>query len=264
MSQAPGLSLADRFRGIKDPRMGRRVDHFLIDIMTIAIGGVICGAASWVAIEQFGQAKEPWVRTFLRLPNGSPSHDTFGRVFALLDPVQFEQSFSQWIETLPALTAGEGVAIEGKRLGHSYDSRLGKAAIHRVRAWASANRLVLAQLKTQAKSNEITAIPEVLKGLVIKGGIVTTHVMGCQTQIAQVTLEGEGDYVLALKGNQGTLPDNVQDLFADAAEINDREVAHDFEQTIDKDHGRLEIRRYWTISEPEFIAWLDPPGKWPG
>jgi len=264
MTQPTGVSIAEHFRGVKDPRTRRRVEHFLIEIITIAICAVICGADSWVEIEEFGRAKEAWFRQFLILPNGIPSHDTFGRVFAWLNPHEFRSGFLSWIQAISELTGGQVVAIDGKRLRRSHDARLGRAAIHMVSAWAAANRLVLGQLKTDEKSNEITAIPELLKLLVIEGCIVTIDAMGCQTEIAQLIIEGQGDYVLALKGNQGTLHDDVQDLFAYAQEINFREAAHDFHQTIDKDHGRLEIRRHWTISEPEFITFLDPNAKWTG
>lgn len=264
MTQSAGLSIAEHFREVKDPRTGCQVEHFLIEIITIAVCAVICGADGWVEVEEFGKAKEQWFRTFLILPNGIPSHDTFGRLFALMDPHQFQSGFISWIETISELTKGQVVAIDGKRLRRSHDGRLGKAAIHMVSAWASANRLVLGQLKTDEKSNEITAIPELLKLLALKGCIVTIDAMGCQTEIAQLIIEGEGDYVLALKGNQGTLHDDVQDLFAYAQEINFQNVAHDFAQTIEKDHGRLEIRRHWTISDPEFMAFVDPTGKWAG
>ena len=264
MTPSPGPSIAEHFREVKDPRTGRRVDHFLIEIITIAVCAVICGADGWVEVQEFGQAKEQWFRTFLILPKGIPSHDTFGRVFALVDPHQFQSGFISWIEAISELTKGEVVAIDGKRLRRSHDGRLGKAAIHMVSAWASVNRLVLGQFKTDEKSNEITAIPELLKLLALKGCIVTIDAMGCQTEIAQLIIEGEGDYVLALKGNQGTLHDDVQDLFDYAQEINFQNVAHDFAQTIEKDHGRLEIRRHWTISEPEFMAFVDPKGKWAG
>ena len=264
MTQATEPSLSEHFKEVQDPRTGRRVQHRLIDIITIAICAVICGADSWVEVAEFGQAKEPWLRKFLLLANGIPSHDTFGRVFALIDPQQFQSGFLAWIEAISELTAGQVVAIDGKRLRRSHDKRLGKAAIHMVSAWASANRLVLAQLKTDEKSNEITAIPELLQLLVINGCIVTIDAMGCQTEIAKVIIEGEGDYVLALKGNQGTLHDDVHQLFAYAQQIKFREVAYDYQQTIDKGHGRLEIRRHWTIFEPEFMTFVDPKGKWAG
>lgn len=263
MTDILGGSIAEHFGRIKDPRQ-HQVDHLLLDIITIALCGVICGADSWVEVEEFGQAKESWLQEFLILPNGIPSHDTFGRVFGLIDPHEFQSSFVSWIEAISQITAGQIIAIDGKRLRRSHDGRLGKAAIHMVSAWASANRLVLGQVKTDEKSNEITAIPQLLKLLVLKGCIVTIDAMGCQTNIAQLIIEAEGDYVLALKGNQGTLHNDVQDLLAYAQEINFRDVTHDFHQTVEKNHGRLEIRRHWTISDPEFIAFVDPKGKWAG
>jgi predicted transposase YbfD/YdcC len=262
MNPIPRTVIAEHFGQVKDPRQ-HQVDHLLIDIITIAVCGVICGADSWVEIEEFGKAKEAWFRSFLRLPHGIPSHDTFGRVFSLINPHEFQRGFVSWVRAISHLSKGEIVAIDGKRLRHSYDERLGKAAIHMVSAWASQNRLVLGQLKTEEKSNEITAIPELLKLLVLKDCIVTIDAMGCQTEIAQVIVEAEADYVLALKGNQGTLHEEVKDLFAYAQEIHFEDVAHDFQQTFDKNHGRLEIRRYWTISEPEFLCFVDPTGKWP-
>jgi predicted transposase YbfD/YdcC len=236
----------------------------LQDIIIIAICAVICGADDWVEVAEFGRSKEQWFRTFLRLPNGIPSHDTFGRVFGLIDPNEFQQSFVSWISTVSQLTAGEVIAIDGKRLRRSHNGRLGKAAIHMVSAWASANRLVLGQVKTDEKSNEITAIPELLKLLVIKGCIITTDAMGTQTEIAGLIVANEADYVLALKGNQGTLHQEVQDLFNYAFETNFQQVAHDQHHTVEKNHGRLEVRRHWTISEPEFIAFLNPKDKWAG
>ncbi len=264
MTQKPDLTITEHFASLKDPRTRRIPDHYLIDIITIAICAVICGADSWVAVEEFGRAKEEWFRTFLKLPHSIPSHDTFGRVFALLDPMQFRNSFISWVQAISDLTEGQVVAIDGKRLRRSHDGTLGKAAIHMVSAWASANHLVLGQLKTDEKSNEITAIPELLKALVLKGCIVTIDAMGCQTEIAKLIVDKEADYVLALKGNQGTLHNDVQDLFIYAQEPSFRDIAHDFEQTIDNGHGRIEIRRHWTISEPEFIAHLDPDHKWAG
>lgn len=262
MAQEPAITIVEHFDDVEDPRNGRRQDHLLLDIITIAICGVICGADGWVAVEAFGKAKEQWLRTFLKLPNGIPSHDTFGRVFAQLNPEQFQNGFLSWVQAITQLTEGQVVAIDGKKLRRSHDGTLGKAAIHMVSAWASANRLVLGQLKVDDKSNEITAIPALLKLLEIKGCIVTIDAMGCQTEIAELITEREADYVLALKGNQGTLHRDVQDLFAYAQEIDFQDVAHDFHQTVNKGHGRIEIRRHWTISEPEFISYLDPNGKW--
>lgn len=262
MTQTPGSSIAEHFGSLKDPRTGRMVDHYLIEIVTIAICAVICGADDWVAVETFGRARESWLRGFLRLPHGIPSHDTFRRVFAALDPEAFQQCFVNWMQVISQLTAGEIVALDGKRLRRSHDGRLGKAAIHMVSAWASSNRLVLGQLKTDEKSNEITAIPELLRVLALKGCIVTIDAMGCQTAIAKLIVEQEADYVLALKGNQGALHDDVRDLFAFAHETDFADIDHDFHETVEKGHGRIEIRRHWTIFEPEFIDYLDPKRKW--
>lgn len=262
--EKPAITINEHFADLEDPRIDRTKFHQLFDIVIIAICAVICGADTWVAIEEFGNAKLDWFRTFLELPNGIPSHDTFGRVFALLDPEQFQRGFLSWVEAISHITDGEIVALDGKTLRRSHDSTLGKAAIHMVSAWASANRLVLGQLKVDEKSNEITAIPELLRLLTLKGCIVTIDAMGCQTEIAQVIVNEEADYVLALKGNQGTLHRDVQDLFACAQETNFKDMAHDFHQTMEKDHGRIEIRRHWTMSEPEFIDYLDPDGVWAG
>ena len=260
----PSVAISDHFADLEDPRIDRTKLHQLLDIIIIAICAVICGADTWVDVEEFGNAKIDWFRTFLELTNGIPSHDTFGRVFALLDPDQFRCGFVSWVQGISQITDGEIVALDGKRLRRSHDSALGKAAIHMVSAWASANRLVLGQLKVDEKSNEITAIPELLRLLTLKGCIVTIDAMGCQTEIAQTIIDEGADYVLALKGNQGTLHRDVQDLFAYAQENNFQDMAHDFHETTEKGHGRIEIRSHWTISEPEFVAYLNPDGAWAG
>ena len=263
MSTKAQISIAEHFRQVKDPRR-HHVEHLLVEIIIIAICAVICGADSWVEIAEFGKAKQAWLQTFLLLPNGIPSHDTFGRVFGQIDPRSFQESFINWVNAVNRATAGQIIAIDGKRLRRSHDGRLGKQAIHMVSAWANEARLVLGQVKTDEKSNEITAIPQLLELLALRGCIVTIDAMGCQTEIAQKIVAAGGDYVLALKGNQGTLHDEVKDLFAYAREIEFKDVKHDFTQTIDKGHGRIEVRRYWTISDPEFITFLNSKGKWAG
>src|SRR5919108_5022598 len=205
----PVMSIAEHFGRLTDPRMEERVEHRLLDIIVIAICGVICGADSWVEIEEFGKAKQDWLKGFVDLPNSIPSHDTFGRVFGYLSAFQFQACFMSWIEAVFRATDGQGVAIDGKRLRGSYDRSSDQAAIHRVSAWACANRLVLGQVKTQEKSNEISAIPELLKLLELKGCIVTIDAMGCQKGIAAQIIDQGGDYVLALKGNQGQLHEDV-------------------------------------------------------
>ena len=256
------VSISEHFSDIEDSRVDRTKQHLLLDIIVIAICAVICGADGWVAVEEFGKAKEKWLGTFLELANGIPSHDTFGRVFARLDPEAFQRSFINWVQAISDITQGEVVAIDGKRLRRSHDRGLGKAAIHMVSAWAAANHLILGQLKVDDKSNEITAIPALLKLLEIKGCIVTIDAIGCQTNIAQTIIDQGADYVLRLKGNQGTLHKDVQDLFAYAQEINFQDVAYDFHKTVNGGHGRIEIRQHWTISEPEFISYLNLKGKW--
>ena len=262
--EKPTVSISDHFADLEDPRIDRTKLHKLFDIITVAICAVICGADSWVEIEEFGNAKIDWFRTFLELANGIPSHDTFGRVFALLDPDQFRSGFVSWIQAISRITEGEIVAFDGKTLRRSHDNSLGKAAIHMVSAWASSNRLVLGQLKVDEKSNEITAIPALLRLLALKGCIVTIDAMGCQTEITQTIIDQGGDYVLALKGNQGSLHREGQDLIAYAQQTNFQDIAHDFHATVEKGHGRIEARRHWIISEPEFIAYLNPDGAWAG
>src|SRR6516164_4191322 len=200
------------FAQVEDPRIERTKLHRLRDIIIIAICGVICGANGWVGIEEFGKAKEAWLTELLKLPNGIPSHDTFGRVFAHIDPQQFEVSFHQWVQGISGTIEGV-IAIDGKTSRRTHDHAAGKKALHLVSAWAVENRLVLAQLATEEKSNEITAIPLLLEKLTLSGCIVTIDAMGTQIKIAQQIIEQEGDYALALKENQGTLYDEVQATF---------------------------------------------------
>jgi predicted transposase YbfD/YdcC len=262
LSQHPVSSLTAHYSSLEDPRIDRTKLHELRDILVIAICGVICGADGWVSIEQFGNAKLDWLRTILELPNGIPSHDTFGRVFARLDPEQFQHCFMSWVQAISEVTEGEVLAVDGKTLRRSKDGTLGKDAIHMVSAWASANRLTLTQKKVDDKSNEITAIPALLELLELKGCIVTTDALGCQTEIASTVIEGEGDYVLPVKNNQKTLRQDIESLFDYAHEEDFEDVEHDFHRTVDGGHGRIEIRRTWTISDPEFIDWLDPNNRW--
>lgn len=264
MSDPREYTIAHHFAKLRDPRKFHSPPHPLLDIITIAICAVICGADDWVAIENFGKAKEDWFGKFLRLPNGIPSHDTFGDVFASLDPTQFQSCFLSWVSTISQVIVGEVVAIDGKTLRRSHDKGAGKAAIHMVSAWASQNRLVLGQLKVDDKTNEITAIPELLRLLALKGCIVTIDAMGCQTEIAGQIIEQEGDYLLALKANHGRLYQEVERLFNDAFNDPAKVIPYQTDQTFNKGHGRLEIRRCWTISQPKYIAYLDPHGRWPG
>jgi predicted transposase YbfD/YdcC len=256
-------SLPEHFSRVADPRVDRTKQHLLIDILVMAICAVICGADDWVAVAAFGRAKQEWFKTFLRLPNGIPSHDTFGRVFARLDPQQFQQAFMAWIQAVSDLTHSQVVAIDGKKLRRSHDQRLGKQAIVMVSAWATANRLVLGQVKTDDKSNEITAIPELLRVLALEGCIVTVDALGCQTEIATAIVAQGGDYLLAVKENQKLLYQDLRDLFHEAQAAEFRETVFDFARTVSKGHGRLEIRRCWTIADPDFLDYIRDGRLWP-
>ncbi len=248
---------------VEDPRMERTKLHRLRDIIILAICGVICGAEGWAEIEEFGKAKEAFFTDLLDLPNGIPSHDTFGRVFALIDPKQFEASFVEWVAGISKTVKGV-VAIDGKTLRRSHDRTAGKKALHVVSAWAVENRLVLAQIATEEKSNEITAIPLLLQQLALKGCIVTIDAMGTQTKIADQIIEQESGYALALKDNHGNLYDEVKATFALAEKEGFANQSWESERQVEKGHGRLEIREYWTLSDPEILAYLDPEGRWKG
>jgi predicted transposase YbfD/YdcC len=248
-------TIARHFGKIDDPRIDRTKLHLLSDILTIAICAVICDADGWVDVENYGVSKHAWLTSFLALPNGIPSHDTFGRVFARIDPTQFQHCFMRWMREIYRVTHGEVVPIDGKTLRHSFDTELDLAPIHMVSAWATRNRLVLGQLKVADKSNEITAIPALLKTLDIAGCIVTMDAMGCQKAIARQIIEQHGDYVLALKANQET-------LYTDVHALLDHLIAHtapelDYHETYDENHGRIERRRYWTTSMLDTVRTRD-------
>ena len=210
--------VVEHFAGLVDPRAERAKRHELLDSIVITICGVICGADNWVEIEEFGNARLEWLSRFLRLPHGIPSHDTFGRVFGRLDPDQFGACFMNWVQSVAELTQGEVVAIDGKTLRRCHDRGQGRAPLHLVSAWAAQNHLVLGQTRTQAHSNEITAIPQLLALLELRGCIITIDAMGCQTEIAQQIVDGAADYLVAVKSNQRELYENIQDLFQMAAQ----------------------------------------------
>jgi predicted transposase YbfD/YdcC len=253
----------DHFADLEDPRADNAWHNFL-DILVITILAVICGADSWVEVEVYGKAKAEWLRGFLALPHGIPTHHTFNRVFRRLDPDQFEAGFFRWIQTIQEVTEGQVIAIDGKTLRRSHDRRLGKTALHLVSAWATANQLLLGQQKVADKSNEITAIPELLRILTLEGCIVTIDAMGCQREFAKQIIDGGADYVLALKENQGRLYEDVSGFFAYAEEKEFRRILSDHNKTVNKGHGRIEIRRCWAISDPDFIETIREKDEWAG
>ena len=206
MAESHHVSILDHFADLDDPRVERTRRHKLVDIIAIAICATICGADSWVHVDLFGRSKLEWFQTFLELPNGVPSHDTFGDVFARLDPEQFQSCFMAWTQAIAELLPGEVVAIDGKTARRSYDRAGSKRAMHLVSAWATRNTLTLGQVRTEEKSNEITAIPQLLNLLDLQGCIVTIDAMGCQREIAQQIVDGGADYLLAVKENQGQPP----------------------------------------------------------
>jgi predicted transposase YbfD/YdcC len=250
----PSSSLLTHFAGLTDPRMDYLIEHELLDIVAITICAVICGAETWGDIEAYGQSKAEWLRTFLALPNGIPSHDTISRLFIHLDPVQLQNCFLSWIQTIAQLHPGEVVAIDGKAVRRSYDKGKNKGAIHMVSAWASENRLVLGQVKVDEKSNEITAIPQLLNVLDLSGCVVTIDAMGAQKEIAKLIIDQGADYILSLKGNQGNLHEDVKELFDWASKTDFKDIPHEAYQTLNKGHGRIEVRRHWLLASVEHLV----------
>jgi len=264
MRKKPLEAIEEHFSKVTDPRLDRTKDHKLIDIIGIAICGVICGAEGWTDIENFGNSKFAWLKTFLELPNGIPSHDTFGRVFSKIDAEQFQLAFYEWVWAVNDIVQGQIINIDGKRLGGSEDKMLGKRAIYMVSAWAEENELVLGQRKVDEKSNEITAIPELLKILALTGCIVTIDAMGTQTHIAQTIVEAQADYVLSVKENQGHLFEDISVLFAVDQAQDFKYASLEHHQTVNKGHGRIEIRECWSTSNPAYLNLIRDKEKWAG
>jgi predicted transposase YbfD/YdcC len=263
-------SLVAHFAQVSDPRINRQKDHDLIDILVIAVCTLLCAGETFNDMEDFGKAKQDWFKTFLGLRNGIPSHDTFNRVFAALDPKEFLDCFLRWTQSLRQAVTQEIVALDGKALRRALNKD--QSVKYVVSAWAESNGLVLGQLKVADKSNEITAVPELLRVLELSGCIVTIDAMGCQKKIAKEIIEADADYVLALKGNQETVHEEVKS-FLDAA-LAERQTAQPVGaklslaaatlaslETVEKDHGRLEIRRYY---QSERLDWFADRPKWEG
>lgn len=259
-------SLAAYFRDLPDPRIDRTKSHKLIDVLVIGVCTLLCGGETFNDMEDFGKAKRDWLKTFLELPHGIPSHDTFNRVFAALDPKRFLDCFLRWTQSLRTAVSGEIVALDGKALRRALNQ--GQAMPYVVSAWAVSNGLALGQLKVAEKSNEITAVPELLRALELRGCIVTLDAMGCQKKIAKQIIDSGADYVLALKGNHETVHDEVKSYLDEAilAQAADRTARGGLPElvsaeTVEKDHGRFEIRRYW---QSENIGWFADLEKWKG
>ena len=261
------LTILDHFDDLPDPRVDRTKKHLLLDILFISLCALLCGAQSFVEIADFGRARIAWFEQYIELPEGIPTHDTFGRVFARLDPEAFSRCFLCWVQTIQSSkTDGRIIAIDGKRVRHSFDTANGNAAIHMVSAWGDDNRMVLGQTKVDDKSNEITAIPILLEMLDLSGSIVTIDAMGTQKAIAGQIISHKADYVLALKGNQTNLHADVKAILDQAIaeqwrDAQDKPITHTCFQKREKDHGRIETRTCWAMTCPDwvedFALWKD-------
>lgn len=259
--EKPQGTIAAHFAEMDDPRW-YNITHQLLDILVIAICAAICGADGWADVELFGKTREEWLRGLLELPNGIPSDDTFRRVFAALDAEQFQSCFMSWIQAVEGITEGQVIAADGKALRRSHDRNLGKKALYMVSAWASDSGLVLGQRKVDEKSNEITAVPELLDMLEISGCIVTLDAIHCQTETVETIIDKKADYVLPVKENQPKLLASLRDLFDDPSEM--RWVDCDHHRTVDKGHGRIEVRECWSTSDPEYLKYIATLAEWRG
>lgn len=262
MEERATAKIESHFEKIRDPRIGNAKRHKLLDIIVISICAVICGADGWSDIELFGKNKVGWLKKFLDLPNGIPSHDTFGRVFAQIDPEEFQRSFMEWVQAIQEMTEGQVIAIDGKQLRGSHAE--GKEAIYMVSAWATANQLVLGQTKVEEKSNEITAIPKLLELLDISGCLVALDAMGTQTEIATMIVDKGGDYLLAVKENQGHLYADLENLFGVDQGEGFQSSGYTHARQVSNNHGRMEIRECWAISDEEYLAYLRGRQHWKG
>jgi predicted transposase YbfD/YdcC len=254
----PNGQIMDFLEDLHDPREDNKW-HKLIDIVVITIAASICGADKWDDVEIFGNAKEAWLRSFLELPHGIPGSETYRRLFVRLDSEEFNKRFFDWVAAINPKQTGETIAIDGKTLCSSHDSVNGISAIHMVSAYARKAGLALGQIKVDDKSNEITAIPVLLDQLDIEGCTVTIDAMGTQKKIAKKIIDKGGDYVLALKGNQETLHQDVADYFVGSSREDLSKDPFDYHKTLDKDHGRIESREYWVTGD---IAWLTQKTEW--
>lgn len=259
----PETSILAYFEDLDDPRIEKNRKHPLINIIIIAILGVICGADTWVDIERYGKAKRAWLETFLDLGNGIPSHDTFGRVFRWLDADQFQTRFIAWTQHICELTQGQLVSMDGKKLRRSHDKQHDRDGIWMVSAWTSDNRMVLGQRKVDEKSNEITALPLLLSALDLRGCVVTVDALGTQTPVAQQIVDAGAAYILPIKDNQPTLLEDMTLLFEGFETEEYEHVRYDTARQVSEGHDRREIRQCWVVQQPEYRAYLRRGQRWP-
>jgi predicted transposase YbfD/YdcC len=258
----PETNVLSYFADLEDPRTGNNITHPLENVTTIAMLAVICGADGWVDIERYGKAKKDWLGTFLNLEKGIPSHDTFGRVFRWLDEEAFQSRFVKWTASICERTDGEVIALDGKKLRRSQERRKGRDGVWMVSAWASENRLVLGQRKVDDKSNEITAIPELLAQLDITGCVVTLDALNTQTAIAQQIVDADADYILPVKKNQGTLYQDLEMLFDGFEEAHYQSVTYQTAQRTNEGHDRQEFRQLWVVTDPEYRTYIRQGNRW--
>jgi predicted transposase YbfD/YdcC len=258
-SESTNPTLVECLSSLKDTRKQIGQEHKFIDILVIAVWAVICGADGFTGMENFGKAKHDWLQTFLELPHGIPSHDTFGRVFARIKPREFQRCFQRWVQGLAQRVAGEIIPIDGKTLRRSHDRGHGQSAIEVVSAWSSSQRLTLGQLKVAAASNEITAVPELLKVLALEGCLVTLDAINTQKKTIARIVEQKADYVVALKGNHEKLLAAVTELTEAVVEDRTINVPFATHQSVDGEHGRIEMRRYLHVAAQD---WLPEKEQW--
>jgi predicted transposase YbfD/YdcC len=256
------LSIQQHFRDLPDPRTGNARLHLLIEVVVIALCAVICGANEWTDVEEFGRTHKKWLKQFLGLPNGIPSHDTFGRIFARLDPLAFEKCLESWVQTVVHSLTGKHAVLDGKTLRRSYDHYSGQEAIQTVSAWMIGLDLVIGHLKVSEGTNEITTVRELLTWLDLNGCVVSADALHCQTETARLIVERGGDYVLPVKENQATLHQRIKEVFAYETARKFKGVKHSTYQHKEKGHGRVETRRYTVIDDPSYIQEINTDGRW--
>lgn len=254
-------SIIEHFSVLEDPRLDRNKKHEMIDVIVLCVCAMVSGANGWKDIEEFGINKLDWLRQFVPFENGIPVDDTIARIISALSVKGFQDCFSSWVDSVATRSDGDIIAIDGKTQRRSYDKKGQVKALHMVSAWACQNGVVMGQVKTDEKSNEITAIPELLSKLELSGCIVTIDAMGCQTKIAKQIIDAEGNYVLSLKGNQGLLSEAVRHYFEMARKKDFKGIEFQYDESIDKGHGRVEERRYWLVTD---LDTLPKPERWAG